>query len=91
MRRKKDSLVPFEVAILKTARAFTNEYSGTFYGYELAALLPGYEPSRLVGFGSLYRALGRLKDMGYLIAEWETALPDTGRPRRRLYRLTNKE
>lgn len=42
---------------------------------------------RLIGHGTLYKALARLEDMGLLTSQWEQEPPDH-RPRRRLYELT---
>jgi PadR family transcriptional regulator, regulatory protein PadR len=42
-----------------------------------------------VGSGTLYPMLARLEAAGWLTGEWEVIDPsETGRPRRRFYRLT---
>jgi DNA-binding PadR family transcriptional regulator len=88
VRRKPGALVSLEVAILELALARGRE---PFHGFELAKALADAEGSRtLTAHGTLYKALGRLAEMGLLESEWEQ--PDTalqeGRPRRRLYRIT---
>ena len=62
-----------------------------FHGYEIAKHLSEAGDSRLlVAYGTLYRALGRLEEMGFLQSRWED--PEISarenRPRRRLYTLT---
>lgn len=89
MRRKPGSLIPLEVAILDVATSRTEP----FHGFELAKALADADGSRsLTSHGTLYKALGRLADQGYLEAEWED--PEIsigeGRPRRRLYRVTGE-
>lgn len=51
----------------------------------------GYDIARETGLasGSLYPILGRLADRGFLETLWEDQPPD-GRPRRHLYRLTDR-
>jgi DNA-binding PadR family transcriptional regulator len=41
----------------------------------------------LTAHGTLYKALGRLEEFGFLTSRWDDA-PADGRPRRRLYELT---
>jgi DNA-binding PadR family transcriptional regulator len=91
MRRKPGALVPLEVAICLAAadprRGGTNE----FHGYEIAKRLgDGSDRRLLTAYGTLYRALGRLEQMGLLHSHWED--PDIpareNRPGRRLYTLT---
>ena len=62
-----------------------------FYGYQLAKCLQEVANSpRLTAYGTLYRALGRLEDMGFLKSRWEdpTIPARENRPGRRLYSLT---
>ena len=62
-----------------------------FHGYELAkSLVDGKESRFLTAYGTLYRALGRLQEMGLLESRWEDPhIPAReNRPGRRLYRLT---
>jgi PadR family transcriptional regulator PadR len=62
-----------------------------FHGFALAkALADGDDRKRLTAYGTLYRALGRLEEMGVLTSRWEKPQEaDEGRPLRRLYRLTD--
>ena len=91
MRRKPGSLVPLEQAICQTAAILHAKGTEEFHGYELAKRLGDVADQRLLtAYGTLYRALGRLEDMGLLKSRWED--PDIpareNRPGRRSYRLT---
>ena len=44
----------------------------------------------LTGHGTLYKALGRLEELGLLASRWEDPEAVEGRPRRRLYELTGR-
>jgi DNA-binding PadR family transcriptional regulator len=64
-----------------------------FHGYELAKHLQAVSDARLLtAYGTLYRALTRLEEMGLLESKWED--PEVpareNRPGRRLYSLTAK-
>jgi DNA-binding PadR family transcriptional regulator len=62
-----------------------------FHGCELARPLGGDDERRqLTGYGTLYRALGRLEDMGLLKSRGEDPriAARENRPRRRFYALT---
>ncbi|HEY7270141.1 MAG TPA: PadR family transcriptional regulator, partial [Dehalococcoidia bacterium] len=62
-----------------------------FHGYDLAKQLRESERARsLVAHGTLYKALDRLRRAGLIESRWEEPEPAhaEGRPRRRLYRLT---
>jgi PadR family transcriptional regulator PadR len=88
VRRKPGALVPLELSILEQACSRGAE---RFHGFELAKALADVDRSRrLTAHGTLYKALGRLAEMGLLEAEWEDAdrALQEGRPRRRLYRIT---
>ena len=64
-----------------------------FHGYELAKLLREASDARLLtAYGTLYRALMRLEEMGLLESRWEDPeIPAReNRPGRRLYSLTGK-
>lgn len=70
------------VAVATVLRVFLDEPSESRYGYELM---------RVTGFasGKLYPILARLERAGWLLKERETIDPaETGRPARRLYRLS---
>ena len=91
VRRKPGALVPLEYAICETAAGLHHSGVEEFHGYELAKRLGDVADKRLLtAYGTLYRALGRLEQMGLLKSRWED--PDIpareNRPGRRLYRLT---
>jgi DNA-binding PadR family transcriptional regulator len=91
MRRKPGALLPLETAICKAARDITRRRHKEFHGYEIAKHLSNIGDARLlVAYGTLYRALGRLEEMGFLESRWED--PEISarenRPRRRMYALT---
>ena len=44
----------------------------------------------LTGHGTLYKALSRLEEFGLLASHWEDPAAAEGRPRRRLYELTER-
>jgi DNA-binding PadR family transcriptional regulator len=91
MRRKPGELLPLERAICKAARDMTRRHRKEFHGYEIAKHLSEIGDSRLlVAYGTLYRALGRLEEMGFLESRWEDAdiSANDSRPRRRMYSLT---
>lgn len=90
-KRKGELPFPIENEILAEAHRLSLAGSSQFHGYELkkaigASREGGVEP----GTSTLYRALLRLEDLGWLSSSWED--PDVahreGRPPRRLYRLT---
>lgn len=92
MRRRAGHLLAIEEDILNVALATKAGGSGTFHGFAAAKLIQtDRDARRLTSQGTLYKALGRLERAGLLASEWEDA--DTavaeGRPRRRLYRITN--
>ena len=63
-----------------------------FHGYLIAKELKQAMDARLLtAYGTLYRALGRLEQMGLMKSEWEDPqIPaDANRPRRRLYAITD--
>ena len=93
MRRRPGSLVPLEEAVCVTAAVLRRRGVDEFHGYELAGhLAKDAERRLLTAYGTLYRALGRLEEMGLLVSRRED--PDIAarenRPGRRLYRLTPK-
>lgn len=88
MRRKRGELLPLEVRILATAAVTREE----IHGFALARRLASDdEDNRLVGHGTLYKALDRLREQGFLESRWEDpAVAELERrPRRRLYRITD--
>jgi PadR family transcriptional regulator PadR len=91
MRRKPGALVPLESDICRAAARLRRKGIDEFHGYELAKSLAEGEDTRLLtAYGTLYRALGRLQQMGLLDSRWEDPhIPAReNRPGRRLYRLT---
>ena len=91
MRRKAGSLVPLEQRICLAAASLLGRGQETFHGYEIAKTLAEGEDARLLtAYGTLYRALGRLEQMGLLSsrAEDPEIAASENRPGRRLYTLT---
>ena len=91
MRRKPGGLVPLEIAICLTAANLRRDGANEFHGYELAKRLGDASNRRLLtAYGTLYRALARLENMGLLQSRWEDPeIPAReNRPGRRLYTLT---
>src|SRR5262245_40355998 len=91
MRRKPGTLVPLETAICVAAATLLRVGAREFHGYEIAKRLGDAADRRLLtAYGTLYRALGRLEQMGLLRSRWEDPeIPAReNRPGRRLYTLT---
>jgi len=91
VRRKPGSLVPLEQRICVAAADLLRRDHPTFHGYEIAKTLADAADARLLtAYGTLYRALGRLEEMGLLKsrAEDPKIAAREGRPGRRLYTLT---
>jgi PadR family transcriptional regulator PadR len=91
VRRKPGHLVPLELVILEAAIELRDRGEDAFHGYELAKVLRRVPHAPWVtAFGTLYRALSRLENMGLLDSRWEahTIAARENRPRRRLYTVT---
>jgi PadR family transcriptional regulator, regulatory protein PadR len=89
MRRKPGTLLPLETEILDVAQSMLRSGHATFHGFGLAQTMRDQNGSRsLTSHGTLYKALGRLEELGLLTSRWEDATAVEGRPRRRLYALT---
>jgi len=91
MRRKPGTLVPLEHSICEAGFALRQTGVDEFHGYLIAKQLAEAANVRLLtAYGTLYRALGRLEQMGLLESRWEDPeIPAReNRPGRRLYRLT---
>jgi len=91
VRRKPGQLVPLELAICANAAELVREGVGEFHGYDIARRIKDDANHRLLtAYGTLYRALARLEDMGFLQSRWED--PEVParerRPGRRFYTLT---
>jgi DNA-binding PadR family transcriptional regulator len=94
MRRKPNTLVPLETSILAAATHLKDLGILEFHGFQVAKEMGDLKHSRLLtGYGTLYRALQRLEQFGYLVSHWEDPAigAEQNRPRRRLYQLTDKE
>ena len=91
MRRKPGALVPLELAICAAAADLRRTGVEEFHGYVIAKALKEHSDHRLLtAYGTLYRALARLEQMGLLTSRWEDAhaAAAENRPRRRFYALT---
>ena len=91
MRRKPGALVPLETDICISAADLLDSGVDEFHGYELAKQLADLNGRRsLAAYGTLYRALGRLEEMGLVSSRWENPAiaRESSRPARRLYSLT---
>jgi PadR family transcriptional regulator PadR len=91
MRRKAGCLVPLEIAICRCAATLRRRGTAHFHGYEIARHLSDVADRRLLtAYGTLYRALSRLEQMGLLESRWEDPqiAAQSNRPGRRLYTLT---
>jgi PadR family transcriptional regulator PadR len=91
MRRKPGALVPLETAICRSALVMTGRGRTEFHGYDLASQLADETSRRfLTAYGTLYRALARLEQMGLLQSRREdpAIAARENRPIRRLYTLT---
>ena len=92
MRRKKGALTPIEYSILNAAVRLSPQ-GGEFHGFQIAKEIEGRKGARrLTGLGTLYRALDRLQEQGFLSRRWEdpAIAAEENRPRRRLYQITGK-
>lgn len=90
-RRKTGTLIQLELEILDAALSMRRSGRATFHGFGLAHSLREQRSSRsLTAHGTLYKALGRLEEFGLLTSRWEEAGDAEGRPRRRLYTLTER-
>jgi PadR family transcriptional regulator len=89
--RKPGTLLPLEADMLATALSMHRAGQATFHGFGLAhAMRQQREARSLTAHGTLYKALGRLEELGLLTSSWEDAATAEGRPRRRLYELTGR-
>ena len=83
--------MPLELAICTAALALRDRGVEQFHGYLIAKELKDAADTKLLtAYGTLYRALGRLEQMGLMTSTWEDPqIPaDENRPRRRLYAIT---
>jgi len=92
MRRRAGQLLAIEEDILDVALTAKADGSANFHGFAVAKLIQTNRGARrLTSHGTLYKALGRLERAGLLSSEWEDAhtAAAEGRPRRRLYHVTD--
>lgn len=83
--------MPLEVSILCAAADLRARDAECFHGFQIARHVSGgTDKRRLTAYGTLYRALGRLENLGLLESRWEDpqVAADERRPVRRLYTLT---
>src|SRR4051812_26492022 len=88
MFRRPGTLLPLERRLLEAA---SRHGRSGIYGFALAQEIAGARgETKLVSHGTMYKALDRLRRAGLLDAEWEDAdeAAESGRPRRKIYRLT---
>jgi PadR family transcriptional regulator PadR len=90
-RRKPGTLLPLEKEILGAALSMLRRGEASFHGFALAQRIRAESGSRsLTAHGTLYKALARLEGFGLLRSQWEDGAAAEGRPRRRLYELTDQ-
>ncbi len=91
MRRKKGILIPIELSILEATLGLRASGTEAAHGFLIAKVIQDLTGARLLtAHGTLYRALHRLEQAGFLESFWEDpqiAL-EQGRPTRRFYRVT---
>lgn len=91
MNRRKDELIPIESDLLAAAMQLRRQGAREFHGFLIGKTMEeAGKPHSLIGHGTLYKALARLEERGYLTSRWEGTKPadrDRG-PRRRLYEVT---
>ena len=91
MRRKPGTLIAIEQSILAAAIILRSTAEEEFHGYRIAREVKNKTDARhLTSHGTLYRALARLEQTGFLVSRWEDPVlaAREGRPLRKLYRLT---
>ena len=91
MRRKPGALLPIETSLLAAALDLRSRGQDEFHGFFIAKeMQEGQLARRLTAHGTLYRALSRLEDAGFLTSRGEdpAEAQRQRRPIRRLYRMT---
>jgi PadR family transcriptional regulator, regulatory protein PadR len=89
--RKAGQLLPLELKILEAGIEFALSNRPEFHAFGLASQWQDEAGSKLlIAHGTLYRTLQRLESRGFLESRWEAAeiAEQTGRPRRRFYKVT---
>lgn len=91
-RRASGELSFTEQSILEAAVRLRQQGFQEFSGFQVAKEMRNKRGKHfLVGYGTLYRALERLEDKGFLASRWEEVVPaEENRPRRKYYRLAGK-
>ena len=91
MQRKKGQLLPIELSVLEAVLGFRASGAEAAHGFLIAKEIQENTGARkLTAHGTLYRALHRLEQAGFLESFWEDprlAL-EQGRPTRRFYLVT---
>lgn len=89
-RRKQGTLLPIELKILQVVEELDSA-DRQAYGFALASALSAQEGKKLTAHGTLYKALARMTEAALLDSHWEDPeiAESEGRPRRRLYTITN--
>lgn len=83
-------LLPLEESVLELGLARLKDGQPEFYGFSVARDLERVGGQRLTAHGTLYKVLDRLERSGLLLSRWEDPEEiETGRPRRRLYRVSD--
>ena len=91
MRRKKNTLIPIEIAILQAILGMKVGGTDAAHGFLIAKVIQDRTGDRqLTAHGTLYRALHRLERAGVLESFWEdpAIALEAGRPVRKFYRVT---
>ena len=91
MRRKKDALIPIETAVLEAALSLRAVGTEAIHGFQVAKIIQDQTGARqLTAHGTLYRALHRLEQAGFMESTWEDPRIglEQGRPPRRFYWVT---
>ena len=92
MRRRAGHLLAIEEDILDVVVTLRANGTESTHGFALAKLVQtNRDARRLTSQGTLYQALARLERAGLVLSEWEDAdaAAAEGRPRRRLYQVTD--
>ena len=91
MRRKKGTLIPIEVSVLEAVLGLRASGTEAAHGFLIAKVIQDLTGARmLTAHGTLYRALHRLEQAGFLESFWEDPRLafEQGRPTRRFYQVT---
>jgi len=84
-------VLPIEASILQAGLELKRRGAGEFHGFLVASEIKEAEGARLLtAYGTLYKALERMEERGWLESRWEDPLiaARERRPQRRLYEVT---